>query len=209
VAEIADRQILSEIEFEIAAPRCQDDAAHDARRPDDIAVHQTIDVLEHRIALLAAAADRGERIIAQHQSIRPLDPGKAQPIDGLGDDGGISGDGRGQRHRLVARAGTDAADIGSGIAIKDRAIFGKGDRAGGSLSGCQSESSEPRSTSSIAARVSVKGTRSSTTALTARRTAWTPSLGASIGLVWPVPTAASVAPSVPARPRRGARPDSA
>ena len=90
-------------------------------------------MLEHRIALLAAAADRGERIIAQHQSIRPLDPGKAQPVDGLGDDGGISGDGRGQRHRLVARAGTDAADIGSGIAIKDRTIFGKGDRAGSFL----------------------------------------------------------------------------
>src|SRR5499427_626602 len=66
-----------------------------------------------------------------------------------------------------------------------------------SLTGCQSESWAPRSTSSISARERAKGARSSTSAAARRCRACTPSAGAAMLRTLPVPTADSPYPSGP------------
>src|SRR5271165_2557324 len=66
-----------------------------------------------------------------------------------------------------------------------------------SLTGCQSASVAPRSTSSIAWRSSSNGTRSSTSAFTSRWRAITPSAGAAMSRRWPVPTAERAVPTGP------------
>jgi hypothetical protein len=51
----------------------------------------------------------------------------------------------GKRDRRSGRASGDAADPHRGVPVEDRAVFGVGDLAGGSLATCQSASLPPRS----------------------------------------------------------------
>ena len=68
----------------------------------------------------------------------------------------------------IAGALPNAQDSGRGVAVEDGAVFGEGDFFAASFAGCQSESSEPRSTSSISWRDSSNGTRNSTSGFTSR-----------------------------------------
>ena len=47
------------MQAEIAATRGQHERARDCRRPDDFAVHETLDVLNYRIAVIAGLAEAG------------------------------------------------------------------------------------------------------------------------------------------------------
>ena len=53
MAEIADRNILSDVELEIAASRRQDERTFNRRRPDEVAVNDALDVFEDGISVIA------------------------------------------------------------------------------------------------------------------------------------------------------------
>jgi hypothetical protein len=46
MAEVADRYILPNAEFEIAASRGQNESTFDHRRPDNVAVNDALNVLQ-------------------------------------------------------------------------------------------------------------------------------------------------------------------
>src|SRR6185312_9872967 len=101
---------------------------------------------------MAGAADGGVRVRSQQESVGPVDPGKAQLAYRPRDRVRISRDLRRERQDRVAGALTNALNAGRGVAVEHGAIFGEGDLRAASFSGSQSESSAPRSTSSIAWR---------------------------------------------------------
>ena len=58
MAEIADRDVLADVELEIAAAGGEHEAALDRRRPDHPAIDDALEMVEDRIAFLDAAARR-------------------------------------------------------------------------------------------------------------------------------------------------------
>ena len=60
VTGVTDRDVLADIQFEIAAAGRDHVAAVDRRRPDDLSFYQTLDMTQHGIAFVAAA--RGSRV---------------------------------------------------------------------------------------------------------------------------------------------------
>src|ERR1700733_7951607 len=59
VREVADREILSNAEFEIAASGGQHKCALDGRSPDEVAVDNALDVLQDWIAVIAGFRELG------------------------------------------------------------------------------------------------------------------------------------------------------
>src|SRR5271170_4304118 len=62
VAQIADREILADMQVEIAAAGGQHKGAGDGRGPDDLGLDQPMEVLDDRIAVIPGLADRGVRL---------------------------------------------------------------------------------------------------------------------------------------------------
>jgi hypothetical protein len=58
MAEVADRNILPDVEFEVAASRSQNERTFDRRRPDKVAVNDALDVLQDRISVIAGLGER-------------------------------------------------------------------------------------------------------------------------------------------------------
>ena len=65
VAEIADGGILADVQFEVAAARGQHKSAGNRRRPDDLFVDEALDVLQHRISMVAGLSQCGVRISSE------------------------------------------------------------------------------------------------------------------------------------------------
>jgi hypothetical protein len=58
VAEIADRSILANVQLEVAATGSHDDRTRDRRGPNDLAVHQPLDVLQDGIPVITRLGQR-------------------------------------------------------------------------------------------------------------------------------------------------------
>ena len=59
MAEVADGKILPDIQFEVAATGREHEASLDGRSPNNLSVHEALNVLQDRVALFAASADGG------------------------------------------------------------------------------------------------------------------------------------------------------
>jgi len=77
MAEVADRNILPDVELEVAASRRQDERTFDRRRPDEVAVDDTLDVLEDGIPVIAGLGERRVLIGSEQNRVRPIDTHKA------------------------------------------------------------------------------------------------------------------------------------
>ena len=53
VREVADRDVLPNVQLEIAASRGQDKRALDGRSPDDVAIDNALDVFQDGVAMIA------------------------------------------------------------------------------------------------------------------------------------------------------------
>ena len=53
MAEVADRNILPDVEFEVAASRSQDERTFDRRRPDQITVDDALNVFQDGVSVIA------------------------------------------------------------------------------------------------------------------------------------------------------------
>jgi len=72
MAEIADRNILPDVEFEVAASRRQHECTFDRRSPDEVAVNDALDVLEDGISMIAGFGERCVLIGSEQNRVRPI-----------------------------------------------------------------------------------------------------------------------------------------
>ena len=78
MAGIADGDILADVQLEIAAARGQDKGARDGRGPDDLAADETVDMLQHRVAVIAGFGERRVRISAEQNGLGTIYADAAQ-----------------------------------------------------------------------------------------------------------------------------------
>ena len=83
-ALVADRQVLPEMQLEVAAARGEHAAAVERRRPDDVAADDALDVVDGGIAVVAALAQGGVGAGAQQYRVWPVHAGQAQLFEGAG-----------------------------------------------------------------------------------------------------------------------------
>src|SRR6516162_2764034 len=128
MARIADGQILTDVQVEIAAAGSENERAGNRRSPDNLAVDEILDVLKHRVPVISRLGEGGVGIGAQQYRVGSIDAGKTQLVDRVGYRVGVLAHVGGQRLDRVAGSLADALDAACGIAIEDRTILGKGDR---------------------------------------------------------------------------------
>jgi EmrB/QacA subfamily drug resistance transporter len=133
VREIADRQVLAQVQAEVAAPGGQHDRAADRRGPDDVAGQQPLDVLDDRIPVVAGLADLGIGVGAEQHRVRAVHAGHPQLAQRLRDRGRVILGVGGQDDRRVAGPLADALDAGGRVALDDRAVLSERDLLGGVL----------------------------------------------------------------------------
>lgn len=133
VREVADRQVLAQVQAEVAAPGGQHDCAADRGRPDDVAGQQPLDVLDDRVPVVAGLADLGVRVGAEQHRVRAVHAGHPQLAERLGDRRRVVLGVGGQDHRRVARPLADTLDAGGRVALDNRAVLGERDLLGGVL----------------------------------------------------------------------------
>src|ERR1700722_3362604 len=69
VAQIADRDVLPDMQVEIAAPRGEHASAVDGRRPDYVVLDELLDMLQHRVAVVDGLRERGIGVGPEHDRI--------------------------------------------------------------------------------------------------------------------------------------------
>src|ERR1700746_3712036 len=125
MVQIADREILADVQIEIAAPGSQDKGAGDRRSPDYLAIDDASEVLQYRITVVSGFRDRGIRVGAQQDGIWSVDSNQTKHTDGVGDGIGVIADVGRKRLDCVAGALADALNTAGRIAREDRAILGE------------------------------------------------------------------------------------
>src|SRR5271155_1754676 len=133
VAQIADRNVLADVQVETAAAGRQDKGAGNRRGPDDFAVDDAPEVFQHRVSVISGFGDSGILVGAQQHRVGAVDADEAQPAQRVGDGVGVV--------EHIAREGLDRVagsltyplDTPRGVALEDRAVFGKSDGFGGVL----------------------------------------------------------------------------
>ena len=155
---------MADVQLEIAPAGGDHHASLNGWCPDDLAVDKAPDVLQDRVAIVAASAGGGVRPRAQHEGVGTVDTGEAQLTDRLLHRTRIGLDRGRERQHWVAGALTQALDSGRAYPSNTARSSAKAIFRAASFTGDQSESLAPRSKSSIAWRASSNGTRSSTSA---------------------------------------------
>ena len=126
MAEVADRNVLPDVELKIAASRGQNERTFDRRRPDNVAVNDALDVLQDRISVIAGLCERRILTGSEQNRVRPIYTHKAQLAQCLGHCIRIITHIRRERDDWVAGAFSNALDIGLGVSVEDGPVFGKG-----------------------------------------------------------------------------------
>src|SRR3954447_19138504 len=86
VALVSNREILAGLEEEVASPHAHHGTTRNGGGPDDRAAPDLPQVLHQRIpAVLAGLEDAGMSLGAECEPVGPLDTGRPQLVDGLGD----------------------------------------------------------------------------------------------------------------------------
>ena len=111
MGEVADGDILADVELEVAAARGDDEGAFDGRRPDEIAVNDALDVFEYGIAVIAGFGEGGVFIGSEQDRVGAVDADEAQLAQRVGDRIGIIAHIGGKRVDWIAGAFANALDV--------------------------------------------------------------------------------------------------
>src|SRR5580700_4370349 len=128
MAQIADGYVLTDVKAKIATAGREHERARNGRRPDDLAIHQALDVLHDRVTAVARLAKRRIGVGAEQHRVGAVDADKAQLADRLGDGVGIFAHIGWKSHYRIAGPLAYAADPARGVAVEDGAVFRKGDQ---------------------------------------------------------------------------------
>jgi hypothetical protein len=120
VREVADREVLAEVQAEVAAPGRQHDRAADRG-------------LDDRVPMVAGLADLGVGVGTEQHGVWAVHAGHPQLAERLRDRRRVVLGVGGQDHRRVARPLPDALDAGGRVALDNGAILGERDLLGGVL----------------------------------------------------------------------------
>src|SRR5215813_8915733 len=72
VAQITDRGIYADVQFEVAAASGEDECAFDRRRPYDLLTYQALNMLNHRISVIAGFAQCRVSVGTQDDIVRTV-----------------------------------------------------------------------------------------------------------------------------------------
>src|SRR6185437_8105541 len=120
---------LADDQLEVATPGGEHDAALDRRRPNDLSVEETLDVLQDGISVIRRAADRGVGLAAQQERVGTVDARQPQLAHRLRDRSGIAVHVGWKRQHRVAAAQAHTLDPGGRVPLENRTIFREGDLA--------------------------------------------------------------------------------
>jgi hypothetical protein len=127
MAEVTDRDVLTDIQLKITSAGRNDEPAFNGGCPNNPSVHHTLDMVKDRITLVASPTGGCVRLCTEHKRVRSVDASKPQSADRLRDGTRIIPDIGREYHRRIAAALTNALDPRCGIPVEDGAIFGVGD----------------------------------------------------------------------------------
>jgi hypothetical protein len=96
VAQVANGDVLADVQVKIAAASGDDEGAGDGGRKNNFIFDETLDVLEHRISVIACFSESGVGIGAEECGIGAVHADQTQLIQGVSDDVGVFADIRGE-----------------------------------------------------------------------------------------------------------------
>src|ERR1700720_237842 len=113
MAQIADGYVLADVKAEVTAAGGQHECARDRWGPDDLAVHQALDMFQHRLSMVPRLAEPGIVVGAKQKGIGPFDDGETELAKRLGNGIRVVPNVGRQGRRRIAGALTHAFDAGS------------------------------------------------------------------------------------------------
>src|SRR5262249_3618021 len=102
MTEITDRDVLANMQIEIATASSQDKGAGDRRGPNNLAVDDPPEVLQHRVSVVSGLGDGCVLVGAQQHRIWTIDADETQLTERVGNGVGIVAYIGGQRLDRVA-----------------------------------------------------------------------------------------------------------
>src|SRR5271170_1116708 len=115
------------MQLEIAATRGHYKSSLYSRRPNDFIVDQALDVLQHRITVIAGFGECSIGLGSKQNSVRAVDANQPQLAQGLSNGIRVLANVGRKGHLRIARALADSHDVGCRIALKNRAVLSEGD----------------------------------------------------------------------------------
>src|SRR5579863_10040086 len=127
MAQIADRDVLADMQVEIAAPGGEHEGPVNGRGPDDLVVDELLHVLEHRIAIVDGLGEGGIRVGAEQDGIGSVDADETKLAQRLRDRIRILTHVGRQRHDRIAGPLPHATDARGRVAFENGPVLGIGD----------------------------------------------------------------------------------
>ena len=118
VVEVADGDVLADVQVEITATGGQYESAGNGRGPDDLIFDQALDVVQHRVSVVTGFGERGVGVGAEQHSIRTVDTDETQLTQALGNRVWIFAHVGGKGLNRIARSLADATNAAGGIALE-------------------------------------------------------------------------------------------
>ena len=72
MAEVADRNVLPDVQLKIAASCSQNEGTFDCRRPDNVAVNDALDVLQDGISMIAGLGEQRILLGSEQNRVGPI-----------------------------------------------------------------------------------------------------------------------------------------
>src|SRR5271157_1884034 len=129
VAEVTDGEVLADVKVEIASTGGQHESTGNSGRPDDLIVDKALDMLQHRVPVVADLGECGVGVGAEQHRVGAVDTDETQPAQALGNGFRVLAHVGGERHDRIAGPLTDASNAGGSVALEYGVILGKGDQS--------------------------------------------------------------------------------
>src|SRR5215831_7942691 len=130
VAQVANRDVLADVQTKIASARGEHEGAGDGWGPNDYVLDELFDVLQHRVPIVTGLGESRIGIGTEQDGIRSIDADETQLVQGLRNRVRILAHVGRQGHGWVAGALPDATDACRGIALEDGTVLSVGDLLG-------------------------------------------------------------------------------
>src|SRR5580704_14311288 len=119
MAQIAYGDVLADVQVEISATSGQHESAGDGGSPDDFIVDKTLDVLQHRVPMVAGFGKCSVGLGTEQHRVRAIYADEPQLAQALGNGFGVLTHVGGKRRLRIAGALTNPQDAGSGVTLEN------------------------------------------------------------------------------------------
>src|SRR5579862_3298863 len=123
MAQVADGSVLANLKIKVAAARGDHERTVNGGRPDDFSFNESLDMVKHRISIVAGFGELGIRVGAEQNAIRPIDADKPQLAQGLRKGFWVLSHVGGKRFLRIARSLPNTDDASRSVALENGAVF--------------------------------------------------------------------------------------